>query len=144
MTATSTLKAKILRRDERVGVLAVAGDEAVVATASATVLDPARPLEAVARPVSTARAILGATKFTADNACELTGAVVAALQGKLGDPILPPHRVLIGMVPQSVAVLESDAVVEESGWGGAAASPRAPGHAPGDAPAHDDDATVPV
>lgn len=116
MTATSTLKSKILRREGQVGLLAVAGDEAVVARGSATVVDPARPLEAAVRPTSTARAMIGATKFVAENALELTGAVVAALKGKLGDPLLPPPRVLIGMSAEAGVVLLGDAVAEEWGW----------------------------
>lgn len=132
MSAAGTLKSKILRRDARVGVLAMAGHDAVVATGTASILDPARPLEAATRPASTARAMIGATKFVANNAFELTGAVAAALQGKLGDPILPPHRVLIGIDPQAVAVLDGDAVVDDSGWDEEAASPAAPGEGPVD------------
>ncbi|GAC1307980.1 MAG: hypothetical protein NVSMB16_04250 [Acidimicrobiales bacterium] len=116
MSAATTLKSRLLRKDARAAVLAVVGAEAVVVAGEADVLDPARPGDVIGRPLAAASAALGATKFVAGNAAELTGAVAAALQGKLGDPLIPPHRVLISFDQHSVAVVGGGST-EAEGWG---------------------------
>lgn len=117
MSAATTLKSRRLVKDARAAVMAMAGGEAVIVAGEADVLDPARPSEIVGRsPLAAATAALGATKFVADNVAELSGAVTAALRGKLGDPVIPPHRVLISFDQHSVAVVGGGAT-EAEGWG---------------------------
>lgn len=146
MSAATTLKSRLLRRDARAAVMAIVGAEAVIVAGEADVLDPARPIDIVGRPLAAFTAALGATKFVAGNAAELKGAVAAALQGKLGDPLIPPHRVLISFDQHSVAVV-GEGSTEAEGWG-AAVGDRVPGRRhDSDRPltgADDDDDAVPL
>ena len=138
MSAATTLKSRLLAKDARAAVLATVGAEAVIVAGEADVLDPARPGEILGRsPLSAATAALGATKFIANNVAELSGAVTAALQGKLGDPVIPPHRVLISFDQHSIAVV-GGGPTEAEGWGTPAAS-GTPVRETGSAAATDDD-----
>jgi hypothetical protein len=96
LTSVATLKSRLLRDDDVVGIAA----GSVCATGTAEVHD-------IASPVDVGR-------FVRDNAGEMVGAAVDALVGRLGRP-LPPRRVALVITPTDVVTGDEpgDAVV---GW----------------------------
>jgi hypothetical protein len=122
LTSAVTLKAKLLRRDPVVGLAAFGGTGAAIAAGTATVVDPASPATIADAPLAAVAAPLGVARFVRDNVAELSGAALDALVGRLGRP-LPPHRVLVAVVPTAVAVLEVHELTVSEGW---TSSPPAP------------------
>lgn len=122
LTSAATLKAKLLRNDPFVSVVARAGDAAAVALGSVQVLDPASPATAVQSPLLAAASPAGVGRFIRDNSSELMGAAADFFAGRLGGP-LPPHRVIVALTPVAFAVIEGDDMIAADGWTAAGQSP---------------------
>jgi hypothetical protein len=123
MTASSTLKARLFRKDPRVGIAAISGSAAAVMLGRAATVDPAHPTDVLRMPGTVAFSPKGVTSFVADNAAELTGAVLDAVAGRLGRP-LPPHRIVVAIEPLATAVLDDSGIVSDHPWDEPAAALR--------------------
>ncbi len=116
--AAPTVKARVLRRDPRAGVVVSVPGRAVVLTGEVEALDPFRPGD-LARNLThlpaSGRAI---GRYTARNASDLLAFTGDLATGKLGwRP--PPRRVLFSLRPDRVAFVENDSVTGHDGWDGA-------------------------
>jgi hypothetical protein len=110
--ASSTLKAKVVRRDPTVGVVVSIRDRSVVLRGEIEVFDPRRPKARQARDLpATARAL---TRFTVRNASDLLAFAGDAVTGKLGWRV-PPVRVLLRFSPSAAVLVENDSFV--GAWG---------------------------
>ncbi len=126
--AASTVKARVLRRDPRAGVVVSVPGRAVVLTGEVRALDPFRPLD-LARQLghlpASGRAI---TRYTTRNASDLLAFSGDLVSGKLGwRP--PPRRVLFSLRPDRVVVVENDSVTGHHGWDSAPVDAETDGEA---------------
>jgi hypothetical protein len=119
LTAAVTHKVKKLVEDERVAFYASTERGDVIGIGRASIVDPLKP-GTLSNPLEVARSAIGATRFVARNAAELTGAVVDGAAGKLGRP-LPPHRVVVSIEPIALARDSADGVEAWGHWETAAA-----------------------
>lgn len=113
--ATSTLKAKVLRRDPSLGAVVNVAGRSVVLTGRAEVFDPRDPVSTLARLPQLPGVARALTTFTTRNAADLLAFVGDAAAGRLGRR-LPPLRVLFALTPDRIALVENDAVVGHWGW----------------------------
>lgn len=117
--ASTTVKAKVLRRDHMVAVVVPAGGRSVLIGGEVTTFDPRRPTGVLSRPRDMPAVARAMARYTARNASDLGAFVGDTARGRLGFH-LPPVRVLYRVVPASVAVVENDALTGSWGaWPGA-------------------------
>ena len=119
--ATSTVKAKVLRRTRAVGVLVRTATGAVVIGGTGEVIDPLRPPLSPGRLVDAARLTVN---FTLRNAADLVAFGRDTLAGATGFP--PARRVLIVVRPERSSGIEgfaNDVVVGLSSPAGPLAVP---------------------
>ncbi len=101
-----TLKARVLTRRPRAGVLLRAGELSVVLGGVAGLLDPLRPLSWAARPREAALVPLAVQAFSARNSRELLG---FALEGsRLPAESFPPNLLLAAFEPRRAAVIRGE------------------------------------
>lgn len=128
--AATTLKAKVLRREPRVGVMVRQHDRAVVVGGTVDVLDPADVGSILEQFPHWRRTAGGVASFTLRNAADLAGFVTDTVRRRAGR-IPPPRRVLFSVRPERMALIEGGAVTRVSGdWPGrgiAAAADGGPG-----------------
>ena len=93
LTAASTLKAKVARREPIVAIAARTASGAMSGVATAEVFDPTQPGTAIDSPHAAAVTPAGVARFVRDNAAELVGAALDTLAGRLGAP--PEHRIVL-------------------------------------------------
>lgn len=118
-TAASTLKAKAVRRDGRMGAMVRVGSRAVLVTGQAEEYDVADPLRLVGRARDGLKALQAVGAFTLRNAADLGGFARDLVAGRLPSR-KPPRRVLVRLRPAISTVVDvaglpgdRDAVV---GW----------------------------
>lgn len=112
--ASSTLKAKVLRREPVAGALVTASGRAVMLQGDAEIFDPldvVRWARHVPRTPELAQALAG---YTVRNAPDLLAFVADTAAGRLGRRI-PPRRVLVALTPYSAASIEGEEIVDA--WG---------------------------
>lgn len=113
--ATSTLKAKVLRRDPTLGAVVNVAGRSVVLTGSVEVFDPRNPVSTLARLPQLPGVARALSSFTIRNAADLLAFAGDAAAGRLGRR-LPPVRLLFALTPDRIALVENDAVVGHWGW----------------------------
>jgi hypothetical protein len=118
-TAASTLKAKAVRRDGRMGAMVRVGSRAAVVTGHADEYDVADPLALLGNARDAMKALQAVGAFTLRNAADLGGFARDLVSGRLPSR-RPPRRVLVRLRPEQCAVVDvaglpgdRDAVV---GW----------------------------
>ena len=118
-TAASTLKAKAVRRDGRMGAMVRVGSRAAVVTGDAEQYDVADPLALLGNGRDAMKALQAVGAFTLRNAADLGGFARDLVAGRLPSR-KPPRRVLVRLRPDASAVVDvgglpgdRDAVV---GW----------------------------
>lgn len=128
--AATTLKAKVLRREPRVGVVVREGERAVVIGGRVDALDPADIGSIVERFPHWRSTTGGVASFALRNAADLAGFVTDTVRRRTGT-IPPPRRVLFSVSPERIAVVDRGEVALADGdWPGQASD----GHGPtGDA-----------
>ncbi|HEX7167788.1 MAG TPA: pyridoxamine 5'-phosphate oxidase family protein [Acidimicrobiales bacterium] len=118
-TAASSLKVRVARGSSRVGI-AVGGDDRdtdsggrLVLGANVTVLDPARPIAAVASgfAIDVPRVIAA---FASRHAFEIAGGAVDVVLGSFG--LVPGRWVLLAFDVDAVAVLGRGGMMRAEGW----------------------------
>jgi hypothetical protein len=119
-SAATTVKVQVLGDDRRVAATVRAGSRSVVLTGKARTFDP-KDLRALPRALREPRAIgAAAVRFGLRNAADLGAFAADFARGRLGRR-LPPRRVLVGVKPTRVAVLDGGAIVLALGaWADAA------------------------
>ncbi|MDQ3146505.1 MAG: pyridoxamine 5'-phosphate oxidase family protein, partial [Actinomycetota bacterium] len=122
--ASATVKARQIATGDRGGALVRAGARSVVVTGRLERLDLMAPnqLAGAARAVpGVPQAVLG---YAARNAADLLGFALDTAAGRGGRGV-PPRRILISLVPDRVALLDGDVLVEARGaWPGSAGDER--------------------
>lgn len=118
-TAGSTLKAKAVRRDGRMGAMVRVGSRAAIVTGQAQEYDAANPLALLGNARDAMKTLHAVGAFTLRNAADLGGFVRDLVAGRLPSR-KPPRRVLVRLRPERSAVVDvaglpgdRDAVV---GW----------------------------
>ena len=101
--ARSTLKARVLARRSRIGVLLDDGRTALVISGAATVLDPRRPQRLAGRLSELARAPLAAPAYGLRNPAELLGFARDAMRAP--SRAAPPNLVLVSVEAETAEVL---------------------------------------
>lgn len=112
--ASSTLKARVLRRRAVAGALVGVRDRAVVLQGRVDVIDPRRPQDWLRDVGSLPRTARALTRFATRNADDLVAFGGDLVTGRLGFRV-PATRVLLRFTPSAAALVEGDAVVERSG-----------------------------
>jgi hypothetical protein len=130
-TAASTLKARVMQRDQRMSGLVRVGSRSLVLRGEACQFDLADPKNLAAHARDGLRALHGLTSFTMRNAADLTGFARDLVAGRLPSR-RPPRRVLVRLRPQAWLVVDGTSLVAASGgWPGSADevgdSPSLPG-----------------
>jgi hypothetical protein len=123
-TAAATLKVRMLSKRPQASAVIRAGDRSVVVSGEVESFDPMRPgdlARAARQGPAVARAL---ARFGLRNAPDLAGFVSDTLMGRLGSR-RPGRRVLLGLRPTEVAVLDGNDVV--GAWGTWPAQPGASG-----------------
>ena len=116
--ASSTLKAKTLKRRPRAGAVVATAGRAVVAIGDVTVFDAA-DVATVAHRGALPDAARAVARYAVRNAPDLVGFAGAALSGGIGR-LVPPRRILFRLRPLAVAVLDDGELSEVFGaWPGA-------------------------
>lgn len=114
VVASSTLKAKVVRRDPTVGVMVSIRDRSVVLRGEVDVFDPRHPKQLLEAARDCPDVALALVRFTVRNAPDLLAFVGDAATGKLGWR-LPPPRLLLRFSPFAALLIENDAVVDSLG-----------------------------
>ena len=113
--ASSTLKAKVLRRDPSLGAVVNVAGRSVILTGTVEVFDPRNPLAVLGRLPQLPGVARALTSFTTRNAADLLAFVGDTASGRLGHR-LPPVRLLFALSPERIALVENDALVGHWGW----------------------------
>jgi hypothetical protein len=108
-TAGPTLKAKVLRRNPRVGAVVTAAGRSVILAGDAHAYDLRDPAGLASKLCQLPAATQALAGYTARNAHDLLAFVGDTAAGRLGRR-LPPARVLFSLEPDRVAFVENDAV----------------------------------
>jgi hypothetical protein len=108
-----TLKARVLAKRSRAGILLQAGGVSVVMAGEAKLLDPLRPLSWASRPWESALAPLAIQTFSARNSRELLG--FALDRSRMPAQSFPPNLLLAGYEPRRVAVVRGEEVESRRG-----------------------------
>src|SRR3954469_2623914 len=106
--ASSTVKARVLRRERRVGIAVRDGDRTVVAGGRASLLDPADIGPFLRRFPEWRRIAGGVTSFSLRNAVDLAGFVTDTVRRRAGR-LPPPRRILFAVEADRVALLDRGA-----------------------------------
>ena len=114
LAAAPTLKARLLAKRPRAGLLVHTGGDAAVLAADVVVIDPGRPLAALSAGTDAVRAPAIVASFLARNHLEMVGAAMDAASMQLGTP--PARRVLLGFDPVAHTVLRGPDLVASAGW----------------------------
>jgi hypothetical protein len=101
-----TVKARVLARRPRVGVLIREGDVSVTIRGEASLLDPLRPADLATHPAEMIRAPFGLPSYTVRNAAELLGFIRDARRVPAGS--MPGNLVLVSVRPRSVQLLPDE------------------------------------
>jgi hypothetical protein len=112
--ASSTLKAKVVRRDPTVGVMVSIRDRSVVLRGEVDVFDPRHPKQLLEAARACPDVALALVRFTVRNAPDLLAFVGDFATGKLGWR-LPPPRLLLRFSPFAAVLIENDSVVDSLG-----------------------------
>jgi hypothetical protein len=117
-TAATTVKAKVVADDGRVGAVVTTGSRSVVLTGTATRYDLGDP-RSLPRALRDPKALATATlRFGLRNAADLGGFATDLVSGRLGRS-LPPRRIVMGITPERVAVVDAGRVeLAEGDWPG--------------------------
>ncbi|HET6818733.1 MAG TPA: pyridoxamine 5'-phosphate oxidase family protein [Mycobacteriales bacterium] len=105
-TAATTLKAKAVRRDGRVGAMVRVGSRAAVVTGEAEEYDVADPLALLGNARDAMKALQAVGAFTLRNAADLGGFARDLVAGRLPSR-KPPRRVLVRLRPDHSAVVDA-------------------------------------
>jgi hypothetical protein len=120
LVAATTLKAKVVPRNDRIGALVRTGGRSVLLSGTATTYDVRSPAD-IGRAVTDPQVAKALTGFLLRNAGDLAAFARDTLTGRLGRKV-PPRRVLIRLRPTRAAVLDGVAVTSSLGdWPGATA-----------------------
>jgi hypothetical protein len=115
--AATTLKARVLPDNDRVGALVRAGGRSVLVSGTATTYDVRSPAD-VARAIGDTAVAKALTGFVTRNAADLAAFARDALTGRIGKGV-PPRRILIRLRPTRAALLDGTNVVARDGdWPG--------------------------
>jgi hypothetical protein len=119
LVAATTLKAKVIPRNDRIGALVRTGGRSVLLSGTATTYDVRSPAD-IGRAVTDPQVAKALSGFLLRNAGDLAAFARDAMTGRLGRS-LPPRRVLIRLRPTRAAVVDGVAVRESLGdWPGEA------------------------
>jgi hypothetical protein len=119
-TAASTLKARVIQRDQRMSGLVRVGSRSLVLRGDALQFDLADPKQLAAQALEGLRALQALTSFTMRNAADLTGFARDLLAGRLPSR-KPPRRVLVRLRPEAWLVVDGTQLVSAGGgWPGSA------------------------
>jgi hypothetical protein len=113
-SASTTLKAKVLDQDERVGAVVSAGGRSVLLRGNVSRYDIRHPIALACRLRQLPEASLAWTSYVIRNGPDLLAFVSDTAVGRLGSRV-PPVRVLFSLEPTGAAVVENDALLEQ--WG---------------------------
>ncbi len=117
LVAATTLKAKVIPRNDRISAVVRAGGRAVLASGPAETYD-IRNAADIGRAVTDPLVAKALTGFLLRNAGDLAAFARDTLSGRLGRK-LPPRRVLIRLRPSRAALLDGVAVTDRVGdWPG--------------------------
>jgi hypothetical protein len=109
-SASSTLKAKVLRRRCHASTLITVASRNVILSGNIEVIDPREPLTMLRRVRKLPAVARALVHYTTRNAPDLAGFAADTATGKLGWRV-PPVRLLFGLSPICAAYVENDAVV---------------------------------
>jgi hypothetical protein len=113
--ASTTLKAKVLRRDPSLGAVVNVAGRSVVLSGEVEVFDPRNPVGVLGRFPELPGVARALTSFTTRNAADLLAFVGDTAAGRLGRKV-PPLRLLFALTPQRIALIENDALTGHWGW----------------------------
>lgn len=124
--ASTTLKAKVLRRDPSAGALVTASGRSVLLEGDIEVVDPREALRFVQLAPRTPELVRAVAAYTVRNAPDLLAFLGDTAAGRLGRR-LPPLRLLVAMTPRAGAAIEDGDVVGSWGsWPGSITGAVAP------------------
>jgi hypothetical protein len=103
-----TLKARVLAKRPRAGILLQAGETSVLMGGGAKLLDPRSPISWASAPRESALAPLAIRSFTLRNSRELLGFALDGSELPAGS--FPPNLLLAGFEPRRVAALRGEEV----------------------------------
>lgn len=112
--ASTTLKAKVLRRRPQVGVVVAINGRSALLGGDVALFDARRPASLLTQAKGLPDLARALTRFTVRNAADLGAFAGDTARGRLGSR-LPSPRVVFRLVPRRVALVENDVLT--SWWG---------------------------
>jgi hypothetical protein len=118
LTATDTLKARVVRRDPRVAAAVRVGSRSLLLGGTVTEYDVGDPVSLLARSRDALGALAALTSYTVRNAADLVAFGRDLAAGRLPSR-LPPHRVLMRLQPDRAMRLDGTSLLAADGdWPG--------------------------